>query len=198
MSILSFLSGSSRRGIPVAVPTQPIVSAIPPQENYDKVYGHPPMSLFTGGYIPDPFRKHAPFPIERGRDRFVTNTGIHNFVYEPGLQRVPDSALQQQFNQKMILPTVDVGVPAHGVFVQQTQRDCVEHAKYGGNVPQDTRGEVTPSHSPVVLLSTPINVTTNTMANGNPELQASNHGSPPLNIVKGKDRMVPRVIGYGK
>jgi hypothetical protein len=196
MSILSFLLGRSRRGVPVNAPTIPLVSAIPPQENYDKAYGHPPMSLFTGGYIPNPFRMHAPFPVERDKDRLVTNTGITTFAYDPSIQRVTDNSLQQYFNQKSTLPSQDVAVPAHGVFVQKTLRDCVDHDKYSGFVPPDTRGDVKPSHSPTVLLSTPINVTTNQVAN--PDLLASNVSSPPLKIVSYDNRKVPRVIGHGK
>lgn len=194
MSILSFLLGKSRRGIAVNPPTiQPILSSIPPQENYDTAYGHPPMSQFTGGYIPSPFRLHAPFPVVRNNDEMRNTTGITIFRYDPSIQRTPDSATQQYFNQKITLPSQDVAVPAHGVFAQPTLRDNVEHDKYSGFVPPDTRGDVVPAHAPVVLLSTPITVVTN--QRDNPELSAANHGHPPLNIVKYNDRKVPRGIG---
>jgi hypothetical protein len=187
MGIFGFLQGGGRTQV---VPAPPRAQ--------EQANGHPPMSGFTGGYLLSPFRVRAPMLTERDTDNMVTSAGIQAFAYDPSVQRVPDTATQQNFNQKGLLPPVDVGVPIHGVFVQPATRQGTDTERYGGFVPPDMRSIATPpSHSPVILLSTPINVTTNVI-NGNPELLASNHGHPPLNIVKAADRKVPRVVGYGK
>jgi len=164
----------------------PALSNISPQENYDNVYVHPDMHQFTGGYIPNPYRLHSPFPAERDTDIVVTDTGKTRFAYEPNIQRIPDTALQQQFNQKKLLPPVDVGVPANGVFVSNPQRT---YGYMQGFVPQDTMRETVAGHAPVVLLSTPINVLTNQI---NKNLASMDTGRAPLDIVPAKNRRVPR------
>lgn len=169
MSILSFLSGRTRLGTPVPSTSQQAPNSNP--------FHHPAV----GGYALDPYRV-------RGSDVPHQIDGTPP-VYDFAIQRVPVAPLTSYFLQTTPLPTNNVEVKAHGVYQPPTQRDSTDHALYGGFVPTDGMYQVIHTVAPVIILSTPINRTTNTY---NPDLLASNHAYGKLNIVPPDKRKTPR------
>jgi hypothetical protein len=154
MGFLHKLFGFKKKAV---APFQ-VTSNISPQENYAGYTQLPniPGMGSLGDYRPDPNRLHAPFQVERGGRKLVTNGGVHIFDQgDPNLLRVPDQPLQQYFNEKKSLPPRDVQVPAHGVVVPVAMMKRGHSQTF---VPEFGRRSVVSGVSPVTLLSTPINV----------------------------------------
>jgi hypothetical protein len=152
MGLLDFLFGS-RSGRKSVAPYQ-VTSNIPPQENYAGYTTVPYVPWSQGDYVPDPYRMHAPFQVERGNKSLVTNAGVHWFDEgDPNLLRVPDQPGQQYFNQKKELPPLRIFAPAHGVFVPRKKRQSGWMQTF---VPDAGRRAVVSGVAPVWLLSTPI------------------------------------------
>lgn len=152
MGILHKIFGHKRKAV---APFQ-VTSNISPQENYAGYTQLPniPGMGSLGDYRPDPNRLHAPFTVQRGKDRLITNGGIHMYDEgDPNLLRVPDQPLQQYFNQRKSLPPRDIQVPAHGVVVP------VSYMKRGAVqpfVPSFGRRQTISGVAPISLLSQPI------------------------------------------
>jgi hypothetical protein len=89
------------------------LSQQPPYANFYE-RGQSTQTTFFSDHEPNPFRQHAP-PVPLLPDDTVVVQDRANTA----LQRVPDSVLQQYFNQKMESPMLPPPglVPAHGVLV---------------------------------------------------------------------------------
>lgn len=159
MGLLKMLFGGQQRKS--VAPFQQ-TSNIPPQENYAGYTSLPNLPMSRGDWVPDPYRMHAPFQIERGNRDLVTGAGVHRFNQgDTSVERVPDQPLQQYFNQKKELSPLRIFAPAHGVFVP-THAHIRKAGFMGQFVPQQEAPRPPISGvSPVTLLSTPINQYTN-------------------------------------
>lgn len=137
-----------------AVAPYQVTSNISPQENYAGYTTTPHVPWSQGDYVPDPYRLHAPFQVEREKEYLTTNTGRHFFDEgDPNLLRVPRQPLQEYFDQKKELPPVQVFAPAHGVFVPPQ----IRHSGWAQSfVPPLGRRAAISGAAPVQLLSTPI------------------------------------------
>ncbi|SRR6266849_424381 len=155
MGILHMLFGYKKK----AVAPYQTTSNLPFQENYagyTQLPNLPQGSL--GDYRPDPNRLHAPFPTQRGKDRLITNAGVHFFPgSDPAVENNPRSPLQEYFDEKKMLPPVIPAVPAHGVFAP---RAYMQRGSYQQFVPEAGRRAAISAVAPVQHLSTPINVFT--------------------------------------
>jgi hypothetical protein len=135
-------------------------SSIGPQENYAGYTSVPNLPMGSrGDFVPDPYRLHAPFQIERSDIQYIDETG--RVFFDNGndqVLRIPDQPLQQYFNQKKVLDSVVVAVPAHGVVVptHPIQRGWFQQVVPEFGMRVDVIGA-----TPAVQLSRPIAVVSN-------------------------------------
>lgn len=135
----------------------PMLSNVPPQENYNEYTHLPNLPMGTDGdYRPNPYRMHAPFVPLRGKEKLINNAGVHYFdEADQNVLRVPDQELQRRWNEKKPLPPVEILVPAHGVVVPTAQ---YQRGHYQAFVPDPGMRPVLSGVAPVVPLSTPLQV----------------------------------------
>lgn len=154
-SLISLITPPRKK--PVA-PFQ-VTSAIPPQENYAGYTTLPNLPMGSeGDFVPDPYRLHAPFQVER-ENRYVIAGGEKHFFDEgdPSIIRIPDQDLQSYFNQKKTVDPQVILVPANGVFVPDAEMQPGYKQQF---VPSEGMREDISGAAPHAYLSQPImNVT---------------------------------------
>lgn len=132
----------------------------PPHENYAGYTNLPNLPMGSAGdYAPDPYRLHSPFMVERSKNEFRSNAGVHFYDgADEAILSIPDQSLQQYFNQKKTVEPQVILVPAHGVF----QPDLIFQRGFMQQFIDPTEGPRTTESGamPPVLLSTPLRVGT--------------------------------------
>jgi hypothetical protein len=154
-SLRAAFSGPSKK----AVAPYQVTSNIAPQENYAGYESYPGLVMSPSDYAANPYRLHAPFQVERSKNRLVNNAGVHLFDGDDrAILNIPDSDLQRYFQQQTELAVPSAHVPAHGVFVPSAYLPTRNfyHGWSQAYVPQEGMRVAISANSPRVLLSTPI------------------------------------------
>lgn len=140
----------------------------------------------------------SPGTVQRSKNYLVTPAGKTLIPSHDVLSsRIPDTPLQQHFRQVELLPPIVTAVKANGIHSPTFAQARVDYKLYSGTIPFPGVGQIQHAHTPPLLLSTPINVTTNNLAYGpTPSFQTP---GPTLNIVPWEKRKpLRRVVNANK